>query len=217
MRLLETTCAISVACLLLSLRPVLQDEPGIKPPISPAAKAAIKKTTDEMQGTWRLVSMDAPKLVKANRYQTGYMLVAGSYFSLELHVNWNHPNGTLAGRLFQTCVCRFELDPQLKMTASGVLGSTMDDIGRVLFEQPGLRRQYDVEVLLNRLKLKRSDGTIFEFERMIDSRQQRDFYGRPIEPKDEPEEGADGKTEKDGKGSKDEDGKDTPPSPPKKD
>jgi hypothetical protein len=216
MRLVETSCAISVACLLLSLRPVLQDPAPLKPTLSPAAKAAIKKTVDEMQGTWRLTHVDAPKLVKANRYETGYMLVAGSYFSLELHVNWNNPNGTLAGRLFQTCVCRFELDAQMKMTANSVLGSTIDDAGRILFEQPGFPRQYEVEVQVTKMKLKRSDGTTFEFERMIDSRQLRDFYGRPIEPKEEPVPGEDGKGDKDKEG-KGKDGKETPPTPPKQD
>ncbi len=220
MRLVETTCAISIACLLLSLQPVLQDRTPLKPTLSPAAKAAIKKTIDEMQGTWRLIQMDAPRLAKANRHETGYMLVSGSYFSLELHVNWNHPNGTMAGRHFQTCMCRFELDPQMKMSAQSVLGSTMDEMGRVLFEQPGIRREYEVEVQLTRLRLKRNDGTTFEFERMVDGRQMRDFYGRPIDPKDEPEpgeEGKDGKKEKDGKSDKDEEGeeKDGSEVPPK--
>lgn len=201
MRLVETTCAISVVCLCLSLRAVRQEGPERKPPsLSPAAKAATQGIVDEMQGAWRLTSMDSPTLDKQSRTDVGYLLVAGSYFSFELHFGWTSADGTSTKRSFQSGTHHFEVDDRSRMTANSVIGSIIDDDGRVLFEQPGRKREYAVDCMGSHMKLKRDDGMTLEFERMIDTRAKRDFYGRLIKPKP-PEEA--------GKGSKE--------APPKKD
>ncbi len=208
MRLLETTCAISAVCLCLSLRAV-QQRPPEPTPKAPSITKPANPAMEDMQGAWKLVKMETLNLDKQGRTDVGFMLVSGNYFSFELHVGWASRDGNSTTRTFQSGTHRFEVDEHSKMVASSVIGSINDPDGRFLFEQPGRQREYTVDCVGSVLKLKRDDGTSFEFERLIDSRPRRDFYGRPIKPK----ESATDDKDKDGKekGGTDKGGAETPP------
>lgn len=184
MRFVAITCALSVVCLSLSMRPALQGEPNTKPTLPAGSKAAIQALVDEMQGTWRLMKLDSPTLDKQRRQETGFMLISGNYFSFEMHMSWTSLNNQGEKRSFISGTHRFEIDERSRLTANSVIGSAIDDDGRVLFEQPGHARQYDVTCAGTTLKLKRDDGTTLEFERLSDSKMTRDIYGRPLKVKD---------------------------------
>jgi hypothetical protein len=157
-----------------------------------------------MQGAWRLTKVESLTMEKEGRMEAGYLLVAGDYFSFELHMGWTKPDGSSMTRVYQSGTHRFEVDDNYKMSTSSLIGSINDPKGLVLFEQPGHRREYTVDCVVDTLKLKRDDATTFEFERLQDKRPKRDFYGRPVKPKEKkpdekkPEDPADG-------------GRDTPP------
>lgn len=184
MRLVAITCALSVLCLSFSMRPATQGEPETKPTLPAGSKAAIQALVDEMQGSWRLVKLDSPKLEKLSRQEVGFLLVSGNYFSFEMHMSWTAANNVNDKRTFQSGTHRFEIDESSRMTANSVIGSGIDDKGVVVFEQPGHARTYAVSCAGTTLKLERDDGTTFEFERLADSKQKRDIYGRPLKVKD---------------------------------
>ena len=183
MRILETTCAISILGLCAALQPVLQGRPERKPTPESPTRAPMDAVVDEMQGAWRLTKMDSPVLDVQNRQDVGFLLVAGNYFSFELHFGWVAPHGQSTQRAFTSGTHRFEIDERSRMVARSVIGSAIDDQGRILFEQPGRQREYAVDCSSGFMKLTRDDGTKFEFERMVDTKPKRDFYGRPIKPK----------------------------------
>lgn len=193
MRLLETSLVLFCICLCLAQKPVPKDDPDTKPTQSPGTKAATEAIVEEMQGTWRLVSMESLALQKQRRQEVGFMVVGGSYFSFELHFGWASVDGNATQRSFISGTHRFEIDERGMLIANSVIGSAIDNEGRILFEQPGRRREYKVDCAGNHLKLKREDGTTFEFERMGDSRVKRDIYGRPVKPKEAGDAGKGGK------------------------
>ncbi len=191
MRLLETTCAISFLCLCLSWRaaqqPLPPPQPKPVPPLSPTKSP--NPVLDAMQGAWRLTKLESLTINKEGLTEVGYLLVAGDYFSFELHMGWTLPNGATANRTYQSGTHRFEVDDNYKMSTSSLIGSTSDQKGMVLFEQPGHRREYTVDCTGDTLTLKRDDSMTFTFERLEDKRPKRDFYGRPIKPNEKkPEE-----------------------------
>jgi hypothetical protein len=207
MRLLETTCAISVVCLCLSLRAVQQPLPPEPKPKPPSVTKPVNPLIEDMQGAWKLVKMLSLNLDVAGRTEVGFLLVSGNYFSFELHMGWTSRDRNAARVTYTSGTHRFELDEKSKMISSSVIGSLNDPNGVVVFEQPGKQREYTVECVGNLLKLRRDDGTSFEFERLLDNRPRRDFYGRPIKPKETPDD-----TEKGGdKGGTEKGGTETPP------
>ena len=198
MRLLETTCAISVACLCLSLTAVPQLPVPKEPPQPLSPTKSRNPVIDTMQGAWKLTKVESLTMDKERRMEAGYLLVAGDFFSFELHMGWQSLDGGSLTRVYQSGTHRFEVDDKYKMTTSSLIGSINDKNGQVLFEQPGHRREYTVACEGDTLKMKREDETTFEFERLQDNRPKRDFYGRAIKPKEkkpdekEPKEPADG-------------------------
>jgi hypothetical protein len=183
MRLFEITSALSILCLLVSLRPA-QDLPETKPTLPTGAKVAIATLRNEMQGAWRLVALESPTLIRQNRHELGFLLVTDNYFSFELHLGWLSPDGRIDEKSFSSGTHRFELDERGRMSSSSVIGSFVDVDKRIQFEQPGKVRSYDVTCIANKMTLKREDGTKFEFERMSDSKAPRDIFGRPLKLKE---------------------------------
>ena len=176
--------SLSVLCLSASLRTAPQDVPATLPTPTRGTKAAIQALVDEMQGTWSLKDLDSPTLDKVRRQEAGYMVVSGIYFSFEMHMSWNTPDDRAAQRTSLSGTHRFEINDRSRMTASSIIGSSIDNDGRVVWEQPGMVRKYDVTCSGDTMKLLRDDGTALEFQRMVDSKAARDIYGRPLKLKD---------------------------------
>lgn len=205
MRLLAVTSLIPVLCLFISTSPTQQGDPATKPTPHVKPKTLSGAVMEEMQGTWRLLSLESPALEKAKRQEVGFLLVAGNYFSFEVHWGWLGATGTIEDNMyFQSGTHRFELDERGRMTASSVIGSFVTPDGKLQFDQPGRARVYDVVMSGNKMTLKRDDGSRYEFEHMVDTRQARDIFGRPLKTKD-PGEGKkdDGAGKKDGEPRKD--------------
>lgn len=167
-------------------------EKSDKPAKASLTRAGIAMLTEDLQGAWRLVNYEAPTLESKDRQQVGFLLVAGSYFSFEMHLGWTTPNGTVLESTFVSGTHRFEVDENSRIVASSVIGAGLDDDGKVAFEVPGRVRRYEATCTGNQLTLLREDGTKLSFERIADSRVKRDAYGRPLKLKDpnaKPEDG----------------------------
>jgi hypothetical protein len=176
---------LSSALLALGLSfPQKQGEPVSPPTISPGSKAAIAALLEDMQGIWTLKNLDSPTIQGARRQQAGYMLIAEKYFSLEMHLMWSSQDNQPHLRLTLTGTHSFELDEGLKMTAKQMIGSTTDNTGLITWEEPGRIRKFDVTCVGDVLKLRRDDGTVYEFERIFQDPELRDIYGRPLKLKD---------------------------------
>lgn len=179
--LLSTTLA--TLCLPLALQ-APQDDPATRPTPTRGGKRAITEVVTEMQGAWRLESFDTPGLDRERRQQIGFLLVAGKYFSFELHVSWLTNAERIAQRTSQTGTYKFEIDERMELTAFQVIGSTIDDQGVVVWESPNRMRKYTVSCSGDKLDLTREDGTRFTFSRLVDSQTPRDIFGRPLKVKD---------------------------------
>jgi hypothetical protein len=151
---------------------------------TPGSKAVIQATLAEMQGAWRLKQFDSPQIEKVRRQEAGYLLVAGKCFSFELHLSWSTVNNDPNLRTSLSGTHSFELDQGLRMTARQLIGASSDNTGIMFWEEPGKVRIYDVLCRKDVLQLKREDGTLYEFERIIQDTQPRDIYGRPLKVKD---------------------------------
>ncbi len=173
----------AVLCLGLSIP---QDAGEPLPPPTPTAgsKAAMQALLTEMQGAWRLKRFESAVLDKARRQEVGYLLVSGGYFSFEMHMSWLSPDNQITKRTSFTGTHRFEIDERGRMAARLVIGSNIDDFGVVVWETPDRVRNYDLSCATDTLKLTREDGTLFEFERLVDSKTPRDIFGRPLKLKD---------------------------------
>jgi len=112
------------------------------------------------------------------------MVVSGSYFSFEMHMSWSEANDRISQRTSLSGTHRFQIDDKGRLTATSVIGSSVDRDGQVVWEQPGMLRKYDVTCSGETMKLVRDEGTSFEFQRMVDSKMMRDIYGRPLKLKD---------------------------------
>lgn len=195
MRLLETTTILSALCLGLAL--LSEPQGGTDPKAIPALKGTttMQALVDDMQGAWRLVEFSTPLFDKKDRQEVGYLLVSGNYMSLEMHIGWMSPDGVFDDKSFASGTHRFEMDERSRMTSASVIGAFIAD-GRLTFEPPGRKRSYDVVCLGNTMTFKRDDNTKLTFERLNDSPAKRDFYGRPLKPKDPNEPKKEGVPEK---------------------
>lgn len=185
--ILVSCVALSVsvgASLCLSFGPATQDPKPEKPAAPALSKGAVEALVDSMQGAWRLAKYDAPAMEKKQRQEVGFLLVSGSYFSFEMHLGWTTANGTPLEQTFVSGTHRFEIDENSRLNASSVIGASMDDDNRVQFEVPGRTRRYGLVCSGPRLTLTREDGTVLEFEKMADTRQKLDAFGRPLKLKD---------------------------------
>lgn len=144
----------------------------------------MKMLMTDMQGAWKLKSFEAPALDRERRLQTGFLLVSGGYFSFEMHMSWPSPDNRIVTLTSTTGTHRFEMDEIGRMTARSVIGTNVDDVGVVHWEEPGRVRKFDITCAGDILKMKREDGAEFEFQRMLDTKQPRDIYGRPLKLKD---------------------------------
>lgn len=184
MRIAFLSCLLAALCLSAALQQPPEEEPPVKPTPTPGTKAAIQKLTDEMQGAWVLRNIDSPTIEKARRREIGYLLVADNYFSFELHISWNSADDRLGPRTSLSGTHKFDIDERMELTARQVIGSTIDDQGVVVWEQPGRVRKYTVSCSGDKLRLTREDAAVFEFERAPESTGPRDIYGRPLKLKD---------------------------------
>lgn len=185
MRATLFSLSLAVLCLCAAFQqPTPPEEQPAKPTPTPGIKAAIQKLTDEMQGAWVLKSIESPTIQKERRREIGYLLVADNYFSFELHISWNAADDHQGPITSLSGTHAFEIDERMDMTARQVIGSTIDDQGVVVWEQPGRVRQYAVSCLGNTLRLTREDSAVFEFERAAGTTGPRDIYGRPLKLKD---------------------------------
>jgi hypothetical protein len=183
MRILSIPGVLLSLLVSLSWNPPTQIGQGVKPTIPAVSKAAIKKTEEAMQGVWRLTEFVAPRLTLNRRTDTGYCLVQGNYLSLEVHVGWLSEDNVYEHKDFQSGTYRFELDQTGRMETSTVIGMQMAG-GRVpTAELPNTKRTFRVTALLDNMTWRGDDGSQFVFERMLDTRGKRDFYGRLIPDK----------------------------------
>lgn len=174
---------LSSALLCLSLS-FPQDNGEPVPPPFPGSRAGMKLLQSEMQGAWKLKDFDAPRFERERRLQTGYMLISGSYFSFEMHMSWPSPDNRITTLTSFSGTHRFEMDEVGRMTARSVIGTDIDNMGVVHWAEPGRVRKFDITCGSDILKMKRDDDAVFEFERVIDNKQPRDIFGRPLKVKD---------------------------------
>jgi hypothetical protein len=191
----------------LSLNP--QSQEGKEKLTLPAvSKAKIKQLEEAMQGVWHLTEYKTTKLPADGRSEAGYLMVAGNFLSIELHIGWMSEDGVRYNRKdFQTGMHRFEVDQTGRMETSTIIGCFQTLGYQLGFEPPGTKRTYRVEAIGDQMTLYNDDGSKLSFERLPETRAKRDVYGRII-----PDKKTDDATKaKSTKGEKSNDDEGTPP------
>lgn len=181
----------SISSVLLALFVCLSWNPSaqvagqdVKPTIPAVSKAAIRKTEDAMQGVWRLTELVAPRLTQDRRSDVGFCLVQSNYMSLELHIGWLRDDTKEYGHKdFQSGIYRFDLDQTGRMEMSTVIGALMSGGIQLAFEVPNTKRTFRVTAILDHMTWRGDDGSMFVWERMLDTRPKRDAFGRLIPDK----------------------------------
>lgn len=193
---LATVCSLGI---LLVNRQQDSEEPKLAEP--KAARLASKKTLARMQGAWRL---DEVRLIESETADSGrsrldhvgYCLVSGNYLSIEFHFRLTpgeDREGSLVmphtgfdrGRSLVTGLHKFELENGEYLEASTIIGTSIDRYSNPVFEAPGSKRHYYVEIEGDSMTLTRDDGHMLKFERLVDDEKRFDIYGRPARVPDD--------------------------------
>jgi len=191
-------CLFSAALLLPA--PKVQKPPS--PPLTPTkgqAKEMVRIEKD-LQGLWKLTSMDWPLLRDASTESVAYCLVSGDVLSMEFHIIVKGPDQRTEQTLFDSGMWRFEIAEANRLMLTSIIGSYLrpedpnvlwspfvSKANRIEFRAPGSTHRYDVQLLGDKLILTHSRGQKLAFQRMVmGSVQERDAYGRVIPDKQEP-------------------------------
>jgi hypothetical protein len=191
---------VSFTCLSwspLSWSPTAQNGKDVQLTIPEVSKKRIKQLEETMQGVWRLTEYKTNKLPPDGRSETGYCMVQSNYISIELHIGWLSEDGVLFNRKdFQSGIHRFEIDQTGRMETSSIIGTFQNQGYQIGFEQPGYKRTYHVEAIIDQMTLRGDDGSKLSFERLPETRAKRDVYGRIIPDKKAGAKSTDGKGDK---------------------
>lgn len=191
--LLHVACFGALALTTLAFVPQQQpprprDPDEGKPTPSVHELRSIEGKLAKMQGLWRIDELKTPRVDAARRLETGYVLVSGLTFSLEIHLGFVAPDGkNVINKDFQSGMHRFELDDAGAMETRTVIGSFFNEQGLLQFEQPQKLRRYDVKFGDEEMIWSNADGTRFVLKHMPEPKYaRRDVFGKPIpEKKDE--------------------------------
>ena len=182
MRIHPTCQLLCISLLSLLLLTGVQRPPEPQDPTEGAGADRVridrKKLLKDLQGAWRLVEMHSPTLYPQSRKDVGYCLFAGTSMSLEMHLGWMSDAASVEAKTFQSGTHNFDIDDEGFLRTSTLIGAYVNRVGELEFESPGTSRSYRVTLVSGRLTLARADGQTLAFERMTDSKLDRDFFGR---------------------------------------
>ena len=168
-------------------QPPQEDDPAETDIFGRPVKGA-KRLGASLLGLWQLMDVTDNRYPKTNRKAAGYILFTEGYLALEIHMTWQESEGE--GRIqaaqHQSGIQTYKIVANRLQTASLIgsafspdrtLFSTYD---RLVWEPPGMRRNFTVKVDGSFLTLRRDDGSQLTFaRRVLDSFSGRDIYGRP--------------------------------------
>lgn len=168
--------ALSLSALALAPEPASfsRQEPSRAATVPQSIKAANEKLIAQMQGAWRLDELTTPSQSADLRREVGFCLISGKYLSLELHLGWIGENSQIDQKDFQSGIFRFEIKEGGLIQTSTVIGSFMNPQGQLQFERPNVERHYQVEIVADRMSLRRNDGQKLTFVRLHDDRLRRE-------------------------------------------
>lgn len=170
-------------------KPLPQERDPGKPTPSASERKSIQEKVEQMQGLWRIRELTTPKRPVERRVETGYVLISGQAFSMELHMGYVAPDQkTILGRELQSGIHRFEIDDAGFMETKTVIGSLFNSMGGLQFEPPNHSRRFEVKIGQDDMRWSNSEGTIFDMEKVLEPKYvERDVFGRPV-PGKKPEE-----------------------------
>jgi len=144
-----------------------------------------------LQGLWQLLDVKDSRYPSANRKVAGYILFAEGYLALEVHMTWqdSEGEGRIQAAQHQSGIQTYQIVGSQLQTA-GLIGSAFapdrsifSTYDRLVWEPPGIRRNFHVKVDGSFLTLRRDDGSQLTFaRRLLDAHSGRDIFGRPTGP-----------------------------------
>ncbi len=124
------------------------------------------ETLRAMQGGWQLVELRPTLFEDAGREDVAYMIVAGDFMSIEIHLAYFEENGEELESFIQTGTYRLSFNEYGELLATLLIGSMDEDDEMTYPREPGVQVIYEAEVRHGILTLVSGDGTRFTLEKM---------------------------------------------------
>jgi|GEM_PF-2468120 len=124
------------------------------------------ETLRRMQGTWQLVGFDSSQLREAGRQDVAFLMVAGEFMSIEIHMGYFEDGKGMLARMMQTGTYRLNFNADSELLAQTLIGSLDKGNGFAEFRLPGEVWKYDVDIRGSTLLMISEDSSRFTFERV---------------------------------------------------
>lgn len=163
-------------------KPLERPEVPLTP--SPGAVKEIARTTEAMQGLWRLRELVWPHLDGINTEFRGFLLVSENHLDFEVHIGVKDQKQKLNNVMLDSGIWRFDVGEANRTVMTSLIGSFIDKDNRVAFREEGTQVRYEVIALGDQMTWRKEDGQRLIFERYTDNGpQQVDIFGRPVPKK----------------------------------
>ena len=173
-------CSLLLAALPWASAPFTQDESGFHtkpPPQNPQERLA--QRTEQLLGTWQLVSARVGGSTVAALDASGYLLVVEDYLSMEVHMVMPTQLATSSDQpFFQSAIRRWRFVGDLRLETSALIGNTnINEAERWDFERPGNKTLFDIVLSPTQLVLERPGDSRLVFKKLP----KLPFPGEPAE------------------------------------
>ncbi len=188
-------CSLFLAALPWAGAPFTQDESGFHtkpPPQNPQERLA--QRTEQMLGTWQLVSAKVAGSNVAALDASGYLLVVEDYLSMEVHMVMPTQLAVSSDQpFFQSAIRRWRFVGDLRLETSALIGNTnINEAERWDFERPGNKTIFDIVLSPTQLVLERPGDSRLVFRKLPKLPYPGEFAERPKQETAPPKEGTGG-------------------------
>jgi hypothetical protein len=124
------------------------------------------QTLRQMQGTWQMMEYTAGDLPDEGRHSTGFVVVAGEFLSLEVHMIYFDEDGAEDSSFIQTGTYRLNFNTFSQLLATCLIGSIDDGTGLTAWQLPGEISVHTVDIKGDVMKFIAEDGAKMTLERV---------------------------------------------------
>ncbi len=124
------------------------------------------QTLREMQGTWQMMDYIAPDLTDEGKQSAGFVIVAGEFLSIEVHMGHFDEDGFEVSSFIQTGTYRLNFNAFSELMATCLIGSIDDGSGMTVPQYPGNISVYAIKLAGNVMQFLAEDGAKMTLERV---------------------------------------------------
>ena len=160
-----------------------QDEGGGEITKAPTAE---EELLERLQGGWALRELDTPDFTDKGRKERAFMVVGGTFLSIDLQLLWDAREGDeWVKGFFQSGVSRIWIERSNTLVARSLMAVITDEDYTLQIEPAGQDRRYSIRFQeKNELILNMEDGPRFAFRRLHNGSAAGSSSRRRVNPSD---------------------------------